>query len=144
MPFDDLQAAAFGRPGFAPPMDRRKRAGRVAGLAGRAAEERARRWYERRGATILAERWRAGREFGGGEIDLIARDGDVIVFVEVKARRTCAHAAEAISPAQWRRLEAAALRFMVDAKTGEADMRFDVALCGRDGCMEVIENARMM
>lgn len=146
MPFNDLQIAAFG-----PASDRRagldglkRRAGRVAGHAGRAAEERVRRRYERLGAEVLAERWRPGRDFGGGEVDLVARDRGVLVFVEVKARRTRADAAHAVTAAQWRRLEAAALRFMMLHETGEADMRFDVALCGRDGTMEVIENARMI
>jgi putative endonuclease len=145
MPFDDLQTAAFGSALGGTPADARKRrAGRGAGHAGRAAEERVRRWYEARGATVLAERWRPGRDYGGGEVDLIVRHGGAVAFVEVKARRTRAEAANSITPAQWRRLEAAALRFMMLHKTGEADLRFDVALCGRDGTMEVIENARMM
>lgn len=149
MPFDDLQAAAFGAdytagfPGVRP-SDRRRRAGRTATHTGRAAEEQVKRRYQKRGGVVLAERWRPGRDYGGGEVDLIIDMGGVIAFVEVKARRTREDAAYAVSPAQWRRLEAAALRFMMVAETGEADMRFDVALCGRDGTMEVIENARMM
>lgn len=53
------------------------------------------RWIGRRGETIAA-RWLAGqgcpvlaRNFrapGGGEVDLIARDGDLLLFVEVKTR----------------------------------------------------------
>jgi len=125
-------------------MGRKRTSGRLALHTGRAAEERARRWYERRGSVVLAERWRPGREYGGGEVDLIFRHGDTIVFVEVKARRSCMDAAYSISAAQWRRLEAAALRFMTIHGTRETNMQFDVALCGRDGAMEIVENARMM
>lgn len=53
---------------------------------GAAAEEAAARWLEReRGFRLFARNWRNPvdrRE----EIDLVARDGDVLVFVEVKAR----------------------------------------------------------
>lgn len=141
MAFNDGESAGAGP---AKPDPHRRRVGRGAAHTGRAAEARVRRLYERLGARVLAERWRPGRDYGGGEVDLIVRLDGVVVFVEVKARRTRAEAADAISPAQWRRLEAAALRFMMTLETGEADMRFDVALCGRDGTVEVIENARMM
>jgi len=40
-------------------------------------------WLEGRGCAIL-DRNRRG---GGGEIDLVARDGDTLVFVEVRSRR---------------------------------------------------------
>ena len=52
---------------------------RDAGLLG---EWRAARYLKRRGMRILKWRYRAGHH----EIDLIARDGDTLVFVEVKAR----------------------------------------------------------
>ena len=49
-----------------------------------------------------------------GEIDLIARDGDTLVFVEVKARRQGVPA-EAVTPEKERRLTLAALQFMRQA-----------------------------
>lgn len=49
---------------------------------GAAAEELAARHLERRGARILARNWRTGRR----ELDLVALDGDVVAFVEVRAR----------------------------------------------------------
>ena len=52
---------------------------RDVGLLG---EWRAARYLKRQGMRILKRRYRAGRN----EIDLIARDGDALVFVEVKAR----------------------------------------------------------
>ena len=46
-----------------------------------------------------------------GEIDLIARDGDMLVFVEVKTRRR-GDPAEAVTPRKQRRLTLAALHFL--------------------------------
>ena len=56
---------------------------------GRAAEEAAARYLVRDGWTLLGRNVRIGR----GELDLIARRGDVLAFVEVKARRTAAYGA---------------------------------------------------
>src|SRR2546429_3566837 len=50
------------------------------GIAG---EEQAIRYLLSRGCTIVAHRFRVGRT----EIDLIARQGDLVTFVEVKTRR---------------------------------------------------------
>ncbi|MGB0498276.1 MAG: YraN family protein [Rubricella sp.] len=110
--------------------------GRASYAAGLGAEETVERYYARLGAETLARRFRGG----GGEIDLIVRLGGVIVFVEVKARRSLEAAAEAISPAQWGRLEAAARAYIQkQAIASDADMRFDVALLDRAGGLEVIE-----
>jgi len=51
-------------------------------LTGLRGERRAARYLRRQGMRILEKRYRARH----GEIDLIARDGDAVVFVEVKAR----------------------------------------------------------
>lgn len=111
--------------------------GRGAHQGGLAAEEAVLALYRAEGARPLAVRWRC-RE---GEIDLVLRTGATIVFVEVKARRAHAAAAEAIPPAQWRRLRAAATRFLAEAGDPAADCRFDVALVDRTGVVERIENA---
>ena len=60
-----------------------------------------------------------------GEIDLIARDGDTLVFVEVKARRQGVPA-EAVTPEKQRRLTNVALQFMRRYDVLEARSRFDV------------------
>ncbi len=39
-------------------------------------------YYRQRGAAILARNWRGG----GGELDLVAREDDTLVFIEVKTR----------------------------------------------------------
>ncbi len=119
----------------------RARRGRVGYLSGLSAEEQAARAYERRGAEILERRHRSA----AGEIDLILREGETLVFAEVKKRRTRATAAESISERQWQRLGLAASRYMLveSEKTGPVrGCRFDAVLIGADGSIEIIENAR--
>ena len=60
-----------------------------------------------------------------GEIDLIAREGDVVVFVEVKTRRG-GHPAEAVTPEKQRRLTLAGLQFLRRFGLLEQRVRFDV------------------
>jgi putative endonuclease len=79
---------------------------------GTAGENLARRHLEQLGYVYIAANWR----YLGGELDLIMRDGDILVFVEVKTRRgERLGAAEAsISPAQARRLLLAAQTFLAE------------------------------
>lgn len=115
------------------------RRGRGGYLSGLSAEEQAARAYQRRGAEILARRHRNA----AGEIDLIVREGETLVFVEVKQRRR--GAAESITERQWRRLGLAATQYMLaeSDKTGPVrGCRFDAVLVGADGGLEIIENAR--
>ncbi|HEU0221848.1 MAG TPA: YraN family protein [Paracoccaceae bacterium] len=104
-----------------------------------AGEEAAARHYEAKGGQVLSRRWRC-RE---GELDLVVALDDMLVFVEVKSRPSVEAAAEAVRPAQWRRLEAAACRY-VAAEDGDLarPMRFDLFLVGRAGTA-VIENASL-
>jgi putative endonuclease len=60
-----------------------------------------------------------------GEVDLIARDGDTVVFVEVKARRR-GEPAEAVTAEKQRRLTLAALHFLKRHRLLEYPGRFDV------------------
>ena len=71
---------------------------------GLGAETRAVWLLRLKGYAILARRWRVP----GGEADIIARRGETLVFVEVKARADLVAAREAIAPAQQRRIGAAA------------------------------------
>lgn len=54
------------------------------GNAGRRGEDLAHRYLRSQGMLVVARNWRPPQ--GGGEIDLIACDGEVLVFVEVKWR----------------------------------------------------------
>ncbi|WP_347312627.1 YraN family protein [Defluviimonas sp. SAOS-178_SWC] len=102
------------------------------------AEDQVEAHYRRRGFDIAARRWR-GR---GGEIDLIARDGDRVVFIEVKSAATFAAAAEHLSARQIARLCAAASEFLGNEPRGQdTEMRFDVALVDGTGRIDIIENA---
>jgi len=90
------------------------------------------RWYLRlRGFRILKSRYVTGRHTGRAEIDIIARRGNLIIFVEVKKRPSIEDAFVAIGPAQSARLRGAAETWL--ARAGWAgDARFDViAVCGR-------------
>lgn len=107
-------------------------------FGGLAAEDIAGRHYQAKGGEILATRWRCPE----GEIDLICRDGDALVFVEVKLRRNHAQAGEAISARQWQRVAAAAQAYISAEGLGlDTDMRFDAALVDAGGALQVIENA---
>ncbi len=118
----------------------RRRRGRRNYLSGLAAEEQALRAYGRRGAEVLARRWRCA----AGELDLVVREGDILVFVEVKRRRNRAALGEAITERQWRRLGLAAEQYMLSAAQlmgAVRGCRFDAVLVGADGSIEIIENA---
>jgi len=94
---------------------------------GRAAEEVAARYLQSRGWRVLDRNVRIGR----GELDLIARRGAVLAFVEVKARRSAAAGSpeDAVTPHKRRqvaRLAGLWLAFRPWALTGITDVRFDI------------------
>ncbi len=96
------------------------------------------RAYLGHGYRMVARRWRGP----AGEIDLVMeKDGDVI-FVEVKASRTHALAAAALSRRQIGRLMRSAEHCLGSFPKGSSTpMRFDVALVDGQGRMDVIMNA---
>lgn len=76
-----------------------------------------------KGYRIVARRFRTKL----GEIDLVARRGDLVIIVEVKARPTLAEAMEAIGWDSQRRIEAAAdLWFIRQPDHARLSMRFDM------------------
>lgn len=116
----------------------RRTRGRLAYLSGALAEDSVARVLERRGMVILARRWRGK----AGEIDLIAREGDCLVFVEVKRSSSHEDAAFRLGAAQQGRIMRAALEYCEAA--GQAslpDMRFDAALVDAQGRVEILERA---
>lgn len=106
--------------------------------SGLSAESQVAAYYRRSGREIAARRWR-GR---GGEIDLVAREGDVVVFIEVKASATHAQAAELLTRRQMHRMQAAASEFIAAEPGGQnTDVRIDIALVDKAGQIEILENA---
>ena len=112
--------------------------GRSSYHTGLSAEARIAQDYERRGFTIARRRWRGD----GGEIDLVTREGDGIVFVEVKKARCLSEAAERLSQRQIRRIYTSAAQFLEGEPRGQlTPARFDVALVDHAGAYHIIENA---
>ena len=108
--------------------------------AGLAAEDIVVGDYGRRQHGLAARRWRGQ----SGEVDLIMRDGDTVVFVEVKKSRTFARAAGRLGRYQMDRLCGAAAEFLAGEPRGQlTDVRFDLAMVDGRGAVKVIENAFM-
>lgn len=119
-------------------VERKAERGRLAWHSGAAAEVSVERLYLRRGLQVAARRWRKG----GGEIDLILRDGAGLVFVEVKKARDFARAADRISDRQIARIHAGASLFLAEEPLGElTPCRFDVALVNDVGETRILEGA---
>lgn len=95
---------------------------RTSPARGKWAEDVAWRHLEERGYRLQARNVR----LAGGEIDLVAQDGDVLVFVEVKARRGEGRAGEAVSADKQRRLSRAAAAWVSRRGMPRGGCRFDV------------------
>ena len=85
----------------------------------------AERFLKERGYKILGRRVRVGRR---DELDLVARRGQVLVFVEVKTRRTTRYGRpiEGVDRAKRLALSRAAIRYMKSLRTKPTRFRFDV------------------
>ena len=90
-------------------------------LLGERGERLASRHLKRQGMRVLLRGFRTEQ----GEIDLIARDGDILVFVEVKARRKGVPA-EAVTEEKQRRLTNVSMQFLRRYHLLEVRSRFDV------------------
>ena len=92
---------------------------------GLSAESRAAAYLMAKGYRILAKRFRTPH----GEIELVARKRNLLVFVEVKARASLDEAAYAVTPRQQQRIINAAQGWlMAHPEHAEFDMRFDAML----------------
>lgn len=70
------------------------------------------------------------------------RDGDALIFVEVKKARDFARAAESLSSRQMQRLYQGAEAFLANEPDGERTAcRFDVALVNQTGEIQILQNA---
>ncbi|MFT3810165.1 MAG: YraN family protein [Micropepsaceae bacterium] len=86
---------------------------KAAALArGRSAERRAAILLRLKGYAVLARNFRPAKNAGLGEIDIVARRGRTLAFVEVKARAAEADAIFAIAPEQQARIARAAAHFL--------------------------------
>jgi putative endonuclease len=103
---------------------------------GRRGEDAAAEFLRRRGFEILARNVRTAF----GEIDLVAVDEGVVVFVEVKARRSTS-GLEAVDARKQRRLSRLALVFLASAGWLDRPARFDVVAVSRDGVCTHVANA---
>jgi putative endonuclease len=76
------------------------------------------------GMVLVDRNWRCDL----GEIDLVLRDGDVLVFCEVKTRTSAAygHPLEAVTPAKGERLRQLALRWLEAHEVRPDGVRIDV------------------
>ena len=91
---------------------------------GKSGEDRAVEALERLGYEILARRYRTAH----GEIDIVAKDGETTVFVEVKARASAEFgtAAEAITPHKQRKIIRMASEYLTFNHLVNIPCRFDV------------------
>lgn len=107
---------------------------------GDAAERRAAELLERQGYRILERNYRVQ----SGEIDLVALDGAVVCFVEVRSRGSARHggAAETITRAKRRRIAHAARRWLFERGRGGA-CRFDVVAIDPDGARLIRDAFRL-
>jgi putative endonuclease len=91
---------------------------------GASAEDRATAALEAAGYSIVARNWTCVV----GELDIVARDGEVLVFVEVRSRADAAHghAAEMVTPGKRRKVARVAQMYLGLERPRFAECRFDV------------------
>jgi putative endonuclease len=100
-------------------------------------ERRAAKRYEEAGYAVVARNWRCNE----GELDLVLRRDDLLVFAEVKTRSSDAFGvpAEAVTPTKQRRIRRLAQRYCADTGQRARRLRFDVVSILR-GQVEIIED----
>lgn len=112
-------------------------------LLGKEAEAAAERLLRQKGYRILDRNVRIGR----GELDIVARVGETVIFVEVKARRTDRYGgvAHAVTARKERQLIQLAVRYLARHRLERQPCRFDVLLYDASDpvspSLEHVENA---
>jgi putative endonuclease len=109
---------------------------------GEAGEALAARLLRKKGYKIVATNYRTQL----GEIDIIARDGDTLVFIEVKARHSGRFGSPkwALTPRKQRKISMVALYYLKTTGQSDAKARFDVVSIRSDAVrpeVEIIRNA---
>jgi putative endonuclease len=120
-----------------PPKPRALADRRAAEAAGRRGERIAGWWLRLKGWRILDRRVRTP----AGEVDLVAKRGALIAFVEVKTRRTSGELDLAIDQRRLARVAAAAEYLMARYATAGEDIRVDVLLVAPGQVPRHLENA---
>jgi putative endonuclease len=109
----------------------------LAGDHGRLGEDMAYRYLRRHGCTVVARNYVA--RSGAGEIDLVAWEGGMLVFVEVKTRSSGDFGAPeaAVDGEKQRRIALAAREYGRRAQVEAARMRFDIVsvMLGQPDCI---------
>lgn len=97
---------------------------RLARAVGDFGEDQACAELDSRGWELLDRNWRCG----AGEIDIVARDGNTVVFCEVKTRRSARFGSpvEAVTPAKAARLRRLAGLWLREHAVGAGEIRIDV------------------
>ncbi len=97
---------------------------RVKDAVGRFGEQCAADYLQRAGMIVLARNWRCP----DGELDLVVRDGDMVVFVEVKTRSSTRYGepAEAVTRLKAARVRRLAVRWLAEHPGYDVQLRFDV------------------
>jgi TIGR00252 family protein len=109
-------------------------------LLGQSSEDLAAAFLEKRGYQILVR----NKRFKIGEIDIVAQDGDTLVFVEVRSRSdpSQVHPAETITPKKKRQIIRAAMAYCQNEGIADTMIRFDViVVLGPENTIELIQNA---
>ncbi len=98
---------------------------------GERGEAEATRFLENKGHCVLERNYRSGR----GEIDIITRDGDTLVFVEVKSGSSTAFGdpEDRVTDRKRRQIGKVAAAYLSEREPGEIDCRFDVVSVVRSG-----------
>ena len=109
---------------------------------GKKAEDLAARHLKRRGYKIVARNYRTR----AGEIDIIAREGRSLVFIEVKGRQSTRYgsAKAAVTPRKQQQVAKVALWYLKETDQMGVKARFDVvAVTHKDGkaTIEIVRNA---
>ncbi|MBL0214693.1 MAG: YraN family protein [Myxococcales bacterium] len=93
-------------------------------VLGASAEERATVALEAAGYSIVARNWTCAV----GELDVVARDGDILVFVEVRSRASASHghAAEMVTASKRAKVTRVAQMYLGLERPAFAECRFDV------------------
>ena len=91
---------------------------------GKSGEETVAEYLKKKGYTIVVVNYRCKV----GEIDIIARDDSVLVFIEVKTRSDLKYGlpAEAVTPRKQRQISRAAQWYLTEKKLLDVPARFDV------------------